>query len=69
MVQEANKNLLERCRAAGGVKPVAIRAGMRPGTLSNKISGWSTLFPEERRRVLRAIEELCGEQESQHAAA
>jgi predicted Abi (CAAX) family protease len=63
-VYTSEKELQTAVKRAGGVRVVALRAGMRPTTLWNKLSGWSILLPEERQRVLNAIHFIHEEQNS-----
>jgi hypothetical protein len=65
MTYNEETQLRARVARAGGIKPVARAVGMRPGTLSNKLAGWSYLLPEERRR----LESVLAESERPRAVA
>ena len=54
-IYSSEKDLHANVKKAGGIRIVALRAGMRPTTLWNKLTGWSILLPDERQRVLNAI--------------
>jgi DNA transposition AAA+ family ATPase len=50
--------LRERMRLSGlSLKKAAQEIGLRPGTLSSKLTGWSFLHPEERRALEHAIQQ------------
>jgi hypothetical protein len=54
-IYSSEKELHAVVKKAGGIRIVALRAGMRPTTLWNKLTGWSILLPDERQRVINAI--------------
>lgn len=58
MVYSEEKELIQRMRKADlKLKQLAWEMNMRPGTLSNKLRGWSYLYPDERRQLLKILEE------------
>jgi hypothetical protein len=50
--------LRKKVSEVGGILPVAVAAGMKPSTVAKKLRGWSVLYPEERQKILNAIDQL-----------
>lgn len=58
LVYEEDVELHKEVKRAGGIKKVAQSLKWPPSRLSNKLNGWSPLFPDERKLILKSIREL-----------